>query len=57
MTAEERKYFREKDLANFESINNILQDLPPDLMFIIRASNLIAIHNLTLGNTTRYRLF
>lgn len=26
-------------------------------MFIIRASNLIAIHNLTLGNTTRYRLF
>jgi hypothetical protein len=26
-------------------------------MFIIRASNLIAIHNLALGNTTRYRLF
>lgn len=25
-------------------------------MFIIRASNLIAIHNLALGNTTRYRL-
>jgi hypothetical protein len=28
ITEEERKYLRAKDLANFESINKLLQDLP-----------------------------
>ena len=56
ITQEERKYFREKDIANFESINNILQDLPPDLFFIIRASNLISIHCRILGGTARHRI-
>lgn len=47
---------REKDLANFDSINNILQDLPPEIMFIIRASNLVGSHAVALGNTNRHRL-
>ena len=33
-----------------------MQAMPPDIMFILRASNLIAIHNATLGGTTRSRL-
>ena len=33
-----------------------MNSLPPDMLFIIRASNLVAIHNTTLGGTTRYRL-
>lgn len=33
-----------------------MNSLPPDMLFIIRASNLVAIHNATLGGTTRYRL-
>ena len=41
---------------NFEKINQFMNSLPPEMLFIIRASNLIAIHNAVLGNTTRYRL-
>ena len=33
-----------------------MQALPPDIMFILRASNMIAIHNATLGGQTRTRL-
>lgn len=33
-----------------------MQSLPPDIMFILRAANLIAIHNATLGGQTRTRL-
>lgn len=29
--------------------------LPPDMLFIIRASNLVAVHNGVLGGSTRYR--
>ena len=34
----------------------MIQDLHPDLMFIIKATNLISTHNLTLGGTQRERL-
>jgi hypothetical protein len=44
-------------LANFDSINSILQDLPPEIMFIIRASNLVGSHNTNLGGSNRQRLF
>lgn len=45
----DRKYMRARDIANFESINKLLQDLPPQLMFIIRATNLVVSHSTTLG--------
>ncbi|KAM3134993.1 hypothetical protein pb186bvf_012817 [Paramecium bursaria] len=53
---EERKYVREKDLINLESISNLMNQLPPELMYIIRAANLVGIHNSILGGTTRDRL-
>lgn len=53
---EERKYFRKEDIANFESIHKIVQDLPPELMFVIRATNLISAHNVKLGGSQRDRL-
>jgi aarF domain-containing kinase len=56
ITAEERRELREKDLANFDSINNILQDLPPEIMFIIRATNLVGSHANALGASNRERL-
>ena len=40
----------------FGKISKLLQLLPPDLMFIIRTSNLVAIHNLALGGSMRKRL-
>jgi len=43
-------------MVNFEKINQFMNALPPDMLFIIRASNLVAIHNGTLGGSTRYRL-
>lgn len=56
ITPEERQELRQKDLANFDSINNILQDLPPEIMFIIRATNLVGSHAVALGATSRQRL-
>ena len=43
-------------MVTFEKINHLMQALPPDMLFVIRASNLVAIHNATLGGTTRSRL-
>jgi hypothetical protein len=33
-----------------------MRDLPPSIMFIIRAANLVGIHNAILGGNTRNRL-
>lgn len=33
-----------------------MRDLPSEIMFIIRAANLVGIHNSTLGGVTRTRL-
>ena len=33
-----------------------MQVLPPDILFILRASNMVSIHNFTLGGTIRTRL-
>ena len=56
VTPEERKKIHQKNLITFESIHAMIQDLHPDLMFIIKATNLISTHNLTLGGTQRERL-
>eukprot|EP01016_Furgasonia_blochmanni_P035758 TRINITY_DN3995_c0_g3_i3.p1 TRINITY_DN3995_c0_g3~~TRINITY_DN3995_c0_g3_i3.p1 ORF type:complete len:342 (-),score=39.36 TRINITY_DN3995_c0_g3_i3:4-1029(-) len=56
VTEEERKWLRENTIVTFENINHLMQALPADMLFIIRASNLVAIHNTVLGGTTRDRL-
>lgn len=56
MTQKEREEIRKKDLVNFEKINQLMNALPPDMLFIIRATNLVAIHNGVLGGSTRLRL-
>lgn len=53
---EERQYLRSKDLVTLENINSLLRSMPPEIMFIIRAANLVGIHNALLGGTTRDRL-
>jgi len=55
MTAEEREEIRKADLVNFEKINQLMSALPANMLFIIRATNLVAIHNGLLGGSTRYR--
>lgn len=55
-TEEERNYLKERGLRNFDDIAQMIQDLPPELMLVIRASNLVALHNLALGGTRRDRL-
>lgn len=47
---------RGKELATLESVSRLLRSMPPELLFVIRASNLVGIHNALLGGTTRYRL-
>jgi aarF domain-containing kinase len=54
---------RSKDLVTLENINALLRSMPPEIMFIIRAANLVGIHNSLLGGivndyvgTTRDRL-
>mmetsp|Transcript_23125 Transcript_23125/g.26173 ORF Transcript_23125/g.26173 Transcript_23125/m.26173 type:complete len:520 (+) Transcript_23125:857-2416(+) len=56
LTAEDRKLLRKTDEINFEKVNELIQRMPPEIMFIMRASNLIAIHNAGLGGNTRGRL-
>lgn len=48
--------YQKKGLVGFEVINHIMQKLPEHMLFIIRASNLVAIHNGLLGGSTRQRL-
>ena len=55
MTQEEREEIRKSDLVNFEKINQLMSALPANMLFIIRATNLVAIHNGVLGGSTRYR--
>lgn len=55
-TKEERKELREKYMVNLEKINDLMNSLPPDMLFIMRASNLVAIHNKTLGGSSRDRM-
>eukprot|EP01017_Pseudomicrothorax_dubius_P035189 TRINITY_DN4896_c0_g2_i4.p1 TRINITY_DN4896_c0_g2~~TRINITY_DN4896_c0_g2_i4.p1 ORF type:complete len:243 (-),score=27.66 TRINITY_DN4896_c0_g2_i4:135-863(-) len=56
LTYQEWRSLHEDDVLSFERINGLLQSLPPDMMYVIRASNLVASHNLTLGGKTRDRL-
>ena len=43
-------------MANFGAIHKIIQDLPPEMMFVIKATNLIAAHNVKLGGSQRDRM-
>lgn len=52
ITDEDRKRFRSNatgGLEGLEKINEIMRTLPRHMMFIIRASNLVAIYNTVLG--------
>lgn len=55
MTENDRKSMIKQEMIGFEVINYIMQKIPEHMIFIIRASNLIAIHNATLGGTMRER--
>jgi aarF domain-containing kinase len=56
ISREEAKELHKKNEITFEKITNLMQRLPPDLIFIIRTSNMVAMHNLRLGGSTRNRL-
>ena len=56
ISQEERKQLHAGNMITFEKITQLMQRLPPDMIFIIRTSNLIALQNLRLGGTTRERL-
>ncbi len=53
---DERAYVRNKDLATLENVSKLMRSMPPELLFVIRASNLVGMHNANLGGTTRMRL-
>ncbi|KAL4493015.1 hypothetical protein ABPG72_020794 [Tetrahymena utriculariae] len=55
MGKEDKKILYQQNLISFEKISLLVQDLPPEMIFMIRANNIIAIHNSTLGGTTRDR--
>lgn len=38
-----------------ENINALLRSMPPEIMFIIRAANLVGIHNALLGGIIIYK--
>ncbi|EGR31784.1 hypothetical protein IMG5_102230 [Ichthyophthirius multifiliis] len=55
MTKQETRDLYTQNLISFEKISHLVSDLPPEMIFMIRANNIIAIHNATLGGTTRQR--
>lgn len=55
LTDTERRALHTSNDITFGKVTKLLQLLPPDLMFIIRTNNLIGIHNLRLGGTSRER--
>lgn len=44
------------NIISFEKIGYLMVDMPTELVFMLRASNIIGIHNATLDGTTRERL-
>lgn len=50
---EERTYVRSKDMITLQNINGLLRSMPPEIMFVIRAANLVGIHNAMLGGDTQ----
>lgn len=53
------KKMREKNRKNFgglEKVNQLLKKMPENMMFIMRASNLVGLHNMVLGGNNRARL-
>lgn len=55
MTAEERRALHTSNEITFEKISRLLQLLPPEIMFIIRTSNLVAMQCIMLSGTLRRR--
>lgn len=55
LTKEEKHSLRVANDITFEKISRLLQLLPPEIMFIIRTSNLVAMHSLKLSGSLRKR--
>ena len=56
---ERLKKVREENRAEFgglEKVNQLLKRMPENMMFIMRASNLVGLHNMVLGGNNRGRL-
>jgi hypothetical protein len=45
-----------KEFGGLEGVNKLLKKMPENMMFIMRASNLVGLHNLVLGGNNRGRL-
>jgi len=56
ISEEEKRELHVSDDLSFDKISRLMQSLPPDIMFIVRTSNLVAIHNRNLGGCTKDRL-
>jgi hypothetical protein len=56
----EKKFEEGKDpikaKSMIERINKLMRNLPKDMMYVVRASNLVAIHNIVLGGDQRERI-
>ena len=57
LTEEEKQYFKSEVEIDIDKIGMLLQKLPADLVFILRAVRLISVHNMRAKGTTRDRLF
>lgn len=55
ITKEEKQSLHKGNEITFEKITRLMQRLPPDLIFIVRTNNLVALHNLRLGGSSRNR--
>lgn len=53
---EERSYVRSKEMVTLENVSRLMRSMPQELLFVIRASNMVGIHNAVLGGNTRTRL-
>lgn len=42
--------------GGLEKVNDLLKKMPENMMFIMRASNLVGLHNMVLGGNNRGRL-
>jgi aarF domain-containing kinase len=55
LTKQEKYSLHAANEITFEKISRLLQLLPPEIMFIIRTSNLVAMHSLKLSGSLRRR--
>lgn len=55
-TEEDKKKFHKGGLKIIEKMNNVVQKLPEHMLYIIKASDMVSIHNSVLGGSLRERL-